>query len=244
MKKKPTDIGLNRTGVQMSPIDMQTLIDAARSAKPTSAGDETTLAEFRASYFENAEPNGTVPLPGTLKGASKSGLQKLKGKKPEVLIDKLGERLAFERTGTRLYEAFLSKCEIRPDEVPGLPIEELRQFQDEEEQHFSLVAETLLSLGADPTAVTPSADATSVAGMGWVQVVCDPATSVAQSMQVIQIAELADYDGWELLIKLTDELGMDEITDKFRQAWSEEEHHLERIRELMAKTVLTEAGVA
>ena len=35
----------------------------------------------------------------------KTALNKLVGVSPEVLIDKLGERLAFERTGTRLYDA-------------------------------------------------------------------------------------------------------------------------------------------
>jgi hypothetical protein len=33
----------------------------------------------------------------------------MKGEKPTLLLDKLGERLAFERSGTRLYEALVSK---------------------------------------------------------------------------------------------------------------------------------------
>jgi hypothetical protein len=66
-----------------------------------------------------------------VKGVAKTGMQKLTGKKPEVLIDKLGARLAFERTGTRLYDALLGKCLVRRDEVKGLPIELLREFRDE-----------------------------------------------------------------------------------------------------------------
>src|SRR5215216_4571353 len=109
--KSPTDAGMNRTGLQMSPLDTESLITAAKRSRPSSEGDEQTLMDFRESYLEDADPIGTVPIPGTAKGALKTTLKKLAGKKPEVLADKLGERLAFERSGTRLYEAFLGKCE-------------------------------------------------------------------------------------------------------------------------------------
>ena len=42
----------------------------------------------------------------------KTALNKLTGVSPEMLIDKLGERLAFERTGVRLYEALLAKASV------------------------------------------------------------------------------------------------------------------------------------
>jgi hypothetical protein len=48
-----------------------------------------------------------VPPPTSMKGMAKSALQALKGEKATVLIDKLAERLAFERTGTRLYETLI-----------------------------------------------------------------------------------------------------------------------------------------
>ena len=47
---------------------------------------------------------------------------------PAGFIDKLGERLAYERTGTRLYERFLAKCAARPDEAAKLPMDVLRQI--------------------------------------------------------------------------------------------------------------------
>ena len=242
--KKPTDLGMNRTGIDMSPSDTKELMEAARQACRDVAGDGQALASFRRSYIENAEPIGTVPVPATLKGVAKAGMQKLTGKKPEVLIDKLGERLAFERTGTRLYEALLSKCEVRRDEARELPIQQLWQFHDEEARHFALVAEVIKHLGADPTAQTPCADASAVASMGLVQVLTDPRTSIAQSIHAIHIAELADNDGWQLLIELMDGLGLDGFATKFRQALTEEDRHLKTIRELMSKTVMTEAGAA
>jgi len=242
--KRPTAPGMNRTGLDMSPIDGKELIAAARAAKPSSAGNEQALAAFRSSYIKNAEPVGTVPVPGTLKGVAKTVLQKLSGKKPEVLLDKLAERLAFERTGTRLYDGLLSKCQGRSNEASGLPLESLRAFRDEEAQHFALVWEVMRGLGADPTALTPGADVSGVATMGLVQVITDPRTSVAQSLHAIHIAELADHEGWRMLITLTEELGMDDIAGRFRQAWAEEDRHLETVRHLMAKSMMSEAGAA
>src|SRR5690242_17217915 len=106
--KEQTQIGMNRTGVQMSPLDagsMQSPMPA--SMTPATEGDESALADARGSYAENADPLGSVPIPGTIKGAITTGISSLMGNQPQVFLDKLGERLAFERTGTRLYDALI-----------------------------------------------------------------------------------------------------------------------------------------
>lgn len=242
--KHPTDSGMNKTGIDMSPIDIQELLSGVEASIPSSEGDEQTLASYRRSYIVEADPIGSVPAPGSLKGAAKTGMQKLMGKKPEVLLDKLGARLAFERAGTRLYDALLSKCLVRSDEATGLSLDRLREFRNEEAQHFMLVMEAIKDLGADPTAVTPGADVDGVASIGLMQVINDPRTSIAQSLHAVLIAELADHDGWQLLIKLTEELGQDDMARKFRSALAEEERHLATIREFVEQSCLTEAGVS
>ena len=241
--KHPTDSAMNKTGIDMSPIDIQELLSGVEASNPSSQGDEQTLASYRSSYIMDADPIGSVPVPGSLKGAAKTGMQKLMGRKPEVLLDKLGARLAFERAGTRLYDALLSKCLSRSDEADGLPMDRLREFRNEEAQHFALVWDAMKGLGADPTAVTPGADIDGVASIGLMQVMTDPRTSVVQSLHAIHIAELADHDGWELLIKLAEELGQDDMASKFKRALVEEEQHLATIRELIEKACLSEAGV-
>ena len=242
--KHPTDSGMNKTGIDMSPIDIQELLSGVEASIPSSEGDEQTLASYRRSYIVEADPIGSVPAPGSLKGAAKTGMQKLMGKKPEVLLDKLGARLAFERAGTRLYDALLSKCLVRSDEATGLSLDRLREFRNEEAQHFMLVMEAIKDLGADPTAVTPGADVDGVASIGLMQVINDPRTSIPQSLHALLIAELADHDGWQLLIKLTEELGQDDMARKFRNALAEEERHLATIREFVEQSCLTEAGVS
>ena len=240
--KNPTDSGMNRTGIDMSPIDINELLSGVNAARPSSDGDERTLASYRAPYLKEAEPIGTVPVPGSLKGAAKTGMQKLMGRKPEVLLDKLGARLAFERTGTRLYDALLGKCLIRADEADGLPVEQLREFRDQEARHFALVWDAMKTLGADPTAQTPGADVNAVASSGLMQVITDPRTSVAQSLHAIHIAELADHDGWALLITLAEEFGQKDMAASFKRALAEEDLHLKTIRDLMEQTCLNEAA--
>jgi ferritin-like protein len=233
----------NRTGIGMSPLDSQLTIDLAEHTPPSSAGDETTLRMIESTYIREAEPVGSVPVPGTLTGAAQAVVNKLAGRNPEVFIDKLGERLAFERTGTRLYDYLINKCETLQADS-GISIDTLRRFRKEEALHFKLVAEALESLGADPTAQTPGADVAAVASSGVLQVLSDPRTSVPQSLEAILTAELVDNAGWELLFKMAGAMELYEMEANFRQALVEEEEHLARIREWYEGAALAEAGLA
>jgi bacterioferritin (cytochrome b1) len=232
----------NRTGIAMSPLDSQAIIEAAQNTPPSSPGDKSAFAAIENSYIKEAERVGSIPPPGTLKGAAQTMLSKLTGENPEALIDKLGERLAFERTGTRLYDYLINKCQTVQADT-RISIDTLKQFRDEEERHFKMVAQALESLGADPTAQTPGADTMAVASMGILQVLSDPRTSIAQSMEAILTAELVDNASWELLIKLVDGMGLSEMATDFTTALTEENNHLRQIRQWNEQLALSEAGV-
>src|SRR5688572_15526737 len=163
---KETKIGSNRTGIQMSPKDSKEIIEAAANAMPTSEGDHMSLALLRSDYIADAEPLGTVPPPGTLKGVLKSGMDMMTGDRPQVLLDKLGERAAFERGGTRLYDAVLSKFDADPHAHGSVSRDVLQQFRNEEARHFQLVCEAVEQLGGDPTAMTPCANLVGMQAMG------------------------------------------------------------------------------
>jgi len=233
MERTGTHIGKNRTGVQMSPSDLKEMLqDIADSGSPASGnGDGAGIAAVRTTYIAEAEPVGSMPPPTSVKGAAKTAAKKLIGKAPEVFLDKLGERLAFERSGVRLYEALLTKCQATPEKLPGMSTDQLMHFRDEEAKHFKLVADCIERLGADPTAQTPAADLTGVESMGIMQVLDDPRTTVAQSLHALLIAELADNAGWELLIQLAQELGHDDMAASFEEALEHEGEHLAHVRQ-------------
>ncbi len=233
-----TQQGMNRTGMQMSPVDAKALLSGTERTVPSSPGDASAIAALRQSYAREADALGTVPVPGTMKGALKSGVQMLTGNRPQLLIDKLAERAAFERTGTRLYDALLAKCELRADEIGRDHYERLVAIRDEEARHFGLVTEAIVRLGADPTAQTPCADLAGIEGMGLLQAVSEPRTTVVQSLHAVLIAELADNAGWELLIKLADECGQDEIARSFEPALAAEQTHLAEVKQLVEQLTL------
>jgi hypothetical protein len=239
--KDSVKTGLNRTGIQMAPKLSKEMIEADPTLAVLSSNSDISIDELREMYIRESGDLGTVPIPGSVKGAVTTGLKKLQGKDPEVLIDKLGERLAFERTGARLYDALITKCEAT---LPNVSVKPLREFREEEVEHFRLVWNAMEAIGADPTAQTPCADASGVASMGLMQVLTDPRTSVPQCVEAILIAELADNDGWELLITLARNAGLDDVAQQFEVARANEAKHLAHIREWLKSLVIKNEGVS
>ena len=241
-----TTMGTNRTGFEMAGEQGEEALAYAKSNCVNAPPDNGDFAETHRIAVEEADRIGSVPIPGTIKGMAKAGLAKLTGDKPEVLIDKLGERLAFERSGTRLYEALILKCRAAPreatDGLGGVDLARLEQIRDEEAGHFRLVSQAMLDLGADPTAVTPCADVAGVMSMGLVKAITDPRTTVPQSLQAILTAELVDNAGWELLIELAGELGHDDMAARFGDALRTEQEHLATVRDWLRAAVVAEAS--
>jgi ferritin-like metal-binding protein YciE len=158
-----------------------------------------------------------------------------------VLVDKLGERLAFERTGVRLYEALLVKAQAASS-GPMLDVSAVQRIRDDEESHFHMVARHMVSLGADPTAMTPCADVAGVQAMGHMQVLTDPRTSVAQALNSILAVELADNASWELLIELAQDAGQSDMAQAFNVALETERQHLQTVQGWLRQAVMDEAS--
>ena len=236
-----TKMGLNRTPMGMAPRQGPRMLENSKIPMPS--GGIIDVKQLRQSYLAESDSLGSVPLPATFKGLATSIMQKLVGKRPEVLIDKLGERLAFERTGTRLYELALTKAQLAGDEIADASLSDLVVICEEERGHFLLLTQTIEKIGGDPTAVTPCADAAGVMSSGLVKLAADPRASFAQTVQALLVAELTDRDGWELLVDLVDELGMEQEAQLFRRSLESEARHLAFVRELAAKLMHREAGV-
>jgi hypothetical protein len=241
MKEQPK-MGMNRTGVQMSPLHSGEMTDAIATLMHATPGDADAMARIRSDYAEEADPLGSVPVPGTVKGAFTMGVSMVTGNVPQLLIDKLGERLAFERTGTRLYDALIAKIQaLEPDNISTLSIEKLQQIHDDEARHFALVAKAIRGLGGDPTAQTPCADVAGMESSGLMQTVTDPRTTSAQALHAILVAELADNSGWELLIALAEQQHHDAMAADFRVALEQERKHLLQIRSWFEEATLGSA---
>ena len=223
------EMGTNRTGMLSTPgnaasmqaLELQPIADGG--GRDTYAAVAPVLA-FRRFYANQATPLGAIPPPRE----RVDGIEQ--PARLAILLDRLGERLAFERFGTRLYQAFVQKCQLRGDEAGGLPLNEFTRFCEEEAQHMRMLADAITRLGGDPTSQTPSADAAGMQNAGLIQVIASPSTTVCQSLQAILTAELTDECAWGLLIAMTRDLGVDDLTETFRHALGQEEEHLRTVR--------------
>lgn len=261
---QPTTSGPNRTGAAMSPTGVQAMNDAADALTPETAIDTSGIEAQKLMYIAEADAVGSVPPPKSLKGVAKAGLAKIKGGEPTILLDKLGERIAFERAGTRLYDALIVKFraaqEVDEEPLPlaqhsvtddgdidgdggtmsivqEQPAETLARIRAEELAHFNMLCEAMASLGGDPTAQTPCADVSAVASSGIMQVLNDPRTTLAQCLNAMLTAEMTDNAGWELLIDLAEDAGESELAGRFLAALGQEQEHLEIIKNWLTSIV-------
>lgn len=179
---------------------------------------DTGIAATRIRYARMGQAMGTLHVPD-------------KSTAIVTALDKLGARLAFERTGTRLYEALISKLDAYGGFDGGPSRDELVAIRDEEHHHALLVQETIKTLDGDPTIVTPSANLQAIAGRGLVDVLTDPRTTFVDGLDAIVVAELVDRESWEGLIPVLTAASVTKATlTKIEHAMKTEEEHLTKVR--------------
>jgi hypothetical protein len=219
---------MNRTAVSVHPKAAADQASFAQARPPSSDGDGMESALLRKIYEKEASPIGSLPpLEGKKRTTGRTAL----------FIDKLGERLAFERTGTRLYEALLSKHGVPPPVGAGSEAIDRARIEEicaDEHQHYLMLVDAMKELGGDPTALTPAANLAGIVTSGLPKVLQDPRTSFNQCLDAMLVVELTDNDCWALLIELARELDQSELADRFEEALASEEQHLATIRELVA----------
>jgi rubrerythrin len=74
--------------------------------------------------------------------------------------------------------------------------------------------------------------------MGVMQVLVDPRTTVTQCLQAILMAELTDNAGWELLIDLADELGHEDMSERFTEALENEQRHVLNVQTWLSDRIM------
>jgi hypothetical protein len=254
---QPTTLGHNMTGASLAPAALAAMTEATDDLSPFEEVDTSEMEAQKLAYIEESDAVGSVPVPTTIKGVAKSGISRIKGKHPGVFLDKLGERLAYERSGVRLYEALILKFEAAQELTNGealppvaLTTEDgdvrepepagqlLHRIRDEELEHFQLLKESIVAMGGDPTSQTPCADVMAVASSGFMQVLNDPRTTLAQCLNAMLAVELADNAGWELLASLADDMGEADLAGRFLGALAQEQEHLLIVKQWLTALVV------
>jgi hypothetical protein len=128
-------VGENRTGIQRAGAPGEEMRQATVEFPPSSEGSAEAIADVRVAYAQEGETLGEMPPPEGLVDRAKSVVAGLAGGQPTLLMDKLGERLAFERAGARLYEALLSKHRAFGTFDGGPSADDLLEILHEEYTH-------------------------------------------------------------------------------------------------------------
>ncbi|HKU42508.1 MAG TPA: ferritin-like domain-containing protein [Polyangiales bacterium] len=227
-----------------SPVQSKEMLTGIEEFAPAGGGNESVISLERVQVAKGADPLGSVPPPPSLKGMAKAVAERVRGKSPTLFIDKLGERLAYERSGVRLYQALLSKFDASGSFTAGPTRSELVEHLEQEHAHFMLLVNTVTNIGADPTVMTPSADLSAQIGKGAVEVLMDPRTTLAQCLEAMLVIELTDNDCWMALSQLASEAGEDQLSKHFLVALGHEQRHLMRIRAWVAASLELKAALS
>lgn len=242
MTRKPTDTGLrNRTGIQASPLDWRAAAEQARASAPDPSLQTGSLARVRIDLSQAFEPLGTLPAPLTVRGAVGTLVEGIQGNSLPVLMDLLGERIAYQRMGVRLYEALLCKHAAAHLKDNSPAAGDLNALRAEKVGHLGLVVNAMEELGGDATAVTPCADAMAMAARGLLQCLADPRTTFTQGLRAILLAEMGDYAGWEALVEVSECMGLKGHAAAFRQAFVREVDHVAKVKRWMLDSLRAQA---
>src|SRR6201999_4230543 len=102
-----TATGPNRTGAAVNPAGLSSMLDAVNELSPPIPLSTLQMDVERQWYVKEADSVGSISPPHSAPKRSKGTSVKgsLGNESMSLLLDKIGERIAFERTGTRLYDA-------------------------------------------------------------------------------------------------------------------------------------------
>ncbi len=231
------NIETNRTGVTVNPGMINEQSEFAQSIPAGSPPQGTeSIQALRAISIKEAAPVGSIPEPLSAESIMGRSID-ASGQKARVFGDKLGQRLAFERSGVRLYEALIDKALAVEFNQKNELVADLNHIHAEEKAHFLMLHSVMEDLGADSTAMTPGAAVSGVTGQGFMQAITDPRTSLSQCLEAILGLELIDNSCWEHLIDAAKEAEVEGIIEIFTQASQEEKEHVQIVEKWLKATL-------
>jgi rubrerythrin len=167
-------------------------------------------------------------------------MEKLARNNAAFVLDVLSGRLAFERTGVKLYDAVIDKIERKAEPRFHAIVGQLRHIREEEKEHEEWLEAQIRSLGGHPEHQSEMAKLELEEGSGIERVIVDGHEKVIHLLHALLAAELADNAGWDVLVKLAGEAGDREAKAQFALRLAQEAKHLLYIREVVLRAAEVE----
>lgn len=161
-------------------------------------------------------------------------MDKLAKNNPEKVVDLLTERLFFERSGVKLYDAIIAKLTTSNDPEVHRTLRAMQEHRTQEKEHEEWLEAQIRALGGDAHTCTEMAALAARESSGIEAVVMDGDNDPVHLFHALMAAELADNAGWDLLVALADEAGDRDAKKEFKKRLHEEEEHVVFVRRALA----------
>jgi len=161
-------------------------------------------------------------------------MRKLAGKNVGRVIDLLNERLAFERTGVRIYDRMLLRMRLAEDGEVQRMVDRMQRYRDQEREHEEWLEEQIQTLHGDDHVPTEKSVLVLAETQGLERVIHrDP--RLDHDFHALLSAELSDAAGWDLLVRMAEQFGDREARREFKQRHREEQEHVLFVRKVVER---------
>lgn len=158
---------------------------------------------------------------------SSSDISKVQQYNTALLLHKLAQRLSYERANVRFYEALIFKSLAAGQGVRRIvSVDRLRQFRDEDVEHTVLLKTAIETLGADADMWLPDAEPSQATQITMSKMLTKTHGDILQCLQSVVVFARNDADEWQMLYTLFSSMGLEKVTETFRQAWEEDQQQL------------------
>jgi rubrerythrin len=153
----------------------------------------------------------------------------------ERVIDLLCERLAFERSGVKLYDRVIEALQGTTDaELHSLQAT-LEEHRAEEREHESWLEGQIRALGGETSLECDGARLASREAAGIEEVAAHDGGDLRHLFHALLAAEAMDETGWKLLVEVAEDAGDREARREFARRHSHEQEHLAFTRHLVER---------
>jgi rubrerythrin len=153
----------------------------------------------------------------------------------ERVIDLLCERLAFERSGVKLYDRVLEVMLASTDAEIHAMSSTLEEHRAEELEHEAWLEAQIRALGGDAAAQCDGAQLATREVAGLEEVAAHDGGDLRHLLHALLAAEAMDETGWKLLVELAQDADDREARREFTRRHHHEAEHLAFTRHLVER---------
>jgi bacterioferritin (cytochrome b1) len=162
-------------------------------------------------------------------------MRKLSEHNPARVGDLLCERLAFERSGIRLYDRIIAAMQASSDPELHSLQSTMEEHRAEEKEHEEWLEAQVRALGGDAGAACDGARLAAREAAGLEEIAANDANDLPHLIHALLAAESVDNSGWELLVELAEDVNDREARREFTRRLHHEREHLAFVRHLMER---------